>query len=407
MRWVVAVLVVVAVAVVGFYGFLPYGTPASWTGGETFVEIAPGTSTAGIARQLEQAGVLRSRYVLEAMKVVHGGTLKAGEYRFDHPATPGEVYERLRRGDVFTLTIVIPEGYNLFDIADVVAGAGFVGPGTSSPTRDGEAVMDGAPIVSSPNSSGITREEFLAAAREHTELIARWSPKATSLEGYLFPDTYRFSRHATALQILSAMVKRFGQQAGRLGLSEVPRSQNRDLGHPGDGADNPGSPSARNPGHPETADPSAAPQDDKSNRAQDDNPKNIAEVVTMASLVEKEVHIDAERAEVASVFENRLAAGMPLQTDPAVIYASLLRGTWTGVIHQSELHSDSAYNTYAHKGLPPGPICNPGMAALEAALHPAKTDYLYFVADAKGATRFSATLAGHNANVAAYRAARP
>ena len=283
MRWVVAVLVVVA-AVVGFYALVPYGAPQLWSGGETFVEIAPGTSTAGIARQLEQAGVLRSRYVLEAMKVVHGGTLKAGEYRFDHPATPAEVYARLRRGDVFTLTLVIPEGYNLFDIADAVAGAGFVGPGVSSPTRDGEAVTDGA-----PRSSGSSRD--------------------------------------------------------------------------------------------------------------------VADIVTMASLVEKEVHIDAERAEVASVFENRLAAGMPLQTDPAVVYASMLRGTWTGVIHQSELHSDSAYNTYAHRGLPPGPICNPGLAAMQAALHPAKTDYLYFVADAKGTTRFAATLAEHNANVAAYRAA--
>jgi UPF0755 protein len=123
----------------------------------------------------------------------------------------------------------------------------------------------------------------------------------------------------------------------------------------------------------------------------------------MASLVEKEVHLDAERPVVASVFENRLAAGMPLQTDPAVIYASLLRGTWTGVIHQSELHSDSAYNTYAHTGLPPGPICNPGLAALKAAMHPATTDYLYFVADANGATRFAKDLAGHNANVAEYR----
>jgi UPF0755 protein len=133
---------------------------------------------------------------------------------------------------------------------------------------------------------------------------------------------------------------------------------------------------------------------------------DVARVVTMASLVEKEVHIDSERPVVAGVFENRLAAGMPLQTDPAVIYASLLRGTWTGVIHQSELHSDSAYNTYAHAGLPPGPICNPGMAALRAALHPAKTDYLYFVATASGATKFASTIEEHNANVEAYRAGK-
>jgi len=336
------VVLVVGVLVVGaaaYVALVPYG-PAK----ETFVEIAPGTGTAGIARQLEQAHVLRSRYVLEAMKLVHGGTLKAGEYRFDHAATPLAVYERLRRGDVFTVTVVIPEGYNLFDVAGAVAAAGLG-----------------------------SRAEFLAAARQHTELIARWSPHATSLEGYLFPDTYRFSRRAAPVQILSAMVKRFGREAGRLGLVSSPT---RDGEAVTDGA----------------------PRSSGSSR-------DVADIVTMASLVEKEVHIDGERAEVASVFENRLAAGMPLQTDPAVVYASLLRGTWTGVIHQSELHSDSAYNTYVHKGLPPGPVCNPGAAALQAALHPAKTEYLYFVADANGATRFAATLAEHNANVAAYRAA--
>ena len=133
-------------------------------------------------------------------------------------------------------------------------------------------------------------------------------------------------------------------------------------------------------------------------------PDEVSRTVTMASLVEREVHIDMERPEVVSVFENRLTAGMPLQTDPTVIYASMLRGTWTGVIHQSELQSNSAYNTYTRAGLPPGPICNPGVAALQAALHPAKTDYLYFVADPTGKTRFAVTLADHNANVAAYRA---
>jgi len=372
---VVLVVGVLAVGAAAYVALTPYGPSGAGKDGETFVEIAPGTGTAGIARQLENAGVVRSRYVIEAMKLVHGGTLKAGEYRFDHPATPAEVYQRLRRGDVYTVSVVIPEGFNIFDVAGAVAAAGFV---TSSPTHDDKAVMNGPP--------GITREEFLRAEMQHTELVARWAPHATSVEGYLFPDTYRFSRHATTLQILSAMVKRFAQQAQRLGLASTAGSPS--AGDPEDSASAPGSPSARDPGH-----PASGP------------PRSVAGIVTMASLVEKEVHIDAERARVASVFDNRLAAGMPLQTDPAVIYASLLRGTWTGVIHQSELHSDSAYNTYAHKGLPPGPICNPGVAALQAAMHPAKTDYLYFVADAKGATRFAATLEEHNANVAAYRAA--
>jgi len=192
---------------------------------------------------------------------------------------------------------------------------------------------------------------FLAAERQHTELIARWSPAASSLEGYLFPDTYKFQRHATPLQMLSVMVKRFGQETAALGLG---------------GGD-------------------------------------VARTVTMASLVEKEVAMASERPTVASVFENRLAAGMPLQTDPTVIYASLLQGTWTGVIHQSELHLDSPYNTYVHAGMPPGPICNPGLAAIKAAMHPATTDYLYFVAGTDGSTKFARSLDEHNANVSAYR----
>ena len=322
----ILVVVILAALAVGFFVYVPYGPKT-----ETFVEIAPGTGTLGIARELQKDGMVRSALAFDALVIwrsVSGrraGSLKAGEYRFDHPARMEEVYDRLRRGDVYTVTLVIPEGFNIFDIANAVAAAG----------------LD-------------SRADFLNAEQKDTELIAEWVPQggANSLEGYLFPDTYKFSRHAGALLMLTTMVKQFRLEAKRLGMT----------------------------------------------------PDEVARMVTMASLVEKEVHIDTERPEVASVFENRLAAGMPLQTDPAVIYASLLRGTWTGVIHQSELKSDSAYNTYTHAGLPPGPICNPGVASLKAALHPAKTDYLYFVADANGATRFAATLAEHNANVAAYRA---
>jgi UPF0755 protein len=341
------VVVVLVAAVVGFYVLVPYGPEK-----ETFVEIAPGTGTAGIAKALERAGVVRSAAAFEAVKEWRGlsgktGTLKAGEYRFDHAATVGEVYDRLRRGDVYTVTLVVPEGFNIFDIAAAVEAAGLG-----------------------------SKEEFLAAEKAHTELIAQWSPRATSLEGYLFPDTYKFGRHATAVQMLTAMVKRFGVVVGRV---EMARS-----GVPGPEADS-----------------SAALRND--NQKGKSNGESVARLVTMASLVEKEVHLDGERPVVASVFRNRLEAGMPLQTDPAVIYASMLRGTWTGVIHQSELHSDSAYNTYAHTGLPPGPICSPGLAALKAAMHPADTPYLYFVADANGATRFAATLKEHDANVASYR----
>lgn len=312
-------LVVVLAGVEAYRVLVPFGP-----GRETFVEIAPGTGTAQIAEQLREAGVIRSRLAFEALKAYRGGVLKAGEYRFDHPATLSEVYGRITRGDVYARTLLIPEGYNIFDIAQAVEQAGLG-----------------------------SRAAFLKAEMSDTALIGRWSPHANSLEGYLFPDTYRFSPRLKPEAMLATMVKRFGVAAARLGLKA-----------------------------------------DQTER-----------IVTMASLVEKEVHADTERAQVASVFENRLKAGMPLQTDPAVAYASLLRGTWTGVIHQSELHSDSTYNTYVHAGLPPGPICNPGMAALTAAMHPAQTEYLYFVADANGGTKFSRTLAEHAGHVEEYRRA--
>ena len=310
--------VLAGVAGLGYEVLAPFGPTEA-----TFIDIPARTGTFGIASALEGGGAVRSRWLFAALRELEGGTLKAGEYRFSQPASLLEVYDRLRRGDVFTIAVAIPEGYNLFDIAGVMESAGLM-----------------------------SRSEFLTAATENTALIRQWNPRATSLEGYLFPDTYRFSRHATPAMMLATMTRRFGQVAIRQGM--------------------------------------AGPE--------------VSRLVTMASLVEREVHVDAERPVVAGVFENRMRLGMPLQTDPAVVYASMLRGTWTGVIHMSELRSDSAYNTYTHVGLPPGPICNPGIAALRAAMHPTKTDYLYFVAKADGSTHFAASLAEHNANVAAYRA---
>ncbi len=316
-------MVVVALIVCGIaYYFVetPYG-PSS----ETFVEIPSGIGTVGIASRLAEAGVIRSAASFEAYCKFSGGTLKAGEYRFDHPLKLGEVYGKIARGDVYTRTLVIPEGFNIFDIAQAVGAAG----------------------LGSPSS-------FLTAEQQDTVLIQDLNPHAASLEGFLFPDTYRFSRKATPMQMLTAMVKRFRQVAGSLGLEAGPE---------------------------------------------------MARTVTMASLIEKEVNVDGERPLVGGVFINRIAAGMPLATDPSVVYAALLEGRWRGTIYQSDLQSLSAYNTYKHTGLPPGPIANPGIAALKAAMHPATTDYLYFVADAQGHSQFSVGLKEHAQQVQAYRQA--
>jgi len=318
---ILLLLLLIALAVAAGVIYLPYG-PST----ETFVDIAPGTGTEGIAAQLEHGGVIRSRFAFYLLRLKVGGTLKAGEYRFDHPVPMADVYQRILHGDIYTRAFTIPEGYNIFDIAQAAEAAGF-GP----------------------------RDVFLAAERQHTELIAAWvdGPPPTSLEGYLFPDTYQFSRHVTPFQILSAMVRRFHQVSAQLGLTN-----------------------------------------------------DVSHTVVMASLIEKEVRQDAERPLVAGVFVNRLAKGIPLATDPTVIYAALLDNRWRGTIYASDLQSPSPYNTYKHAGLPPGPISNPGIAALRAAMRPARTDYLYFVSDASGHTRFSATLQEHAQQVQSYRAAQ-
>jgi UPF0755 protein len=319
-------VVLIAAAIAGYVFYAPIGPPAGTLDDTaTYVDIAPGTGSRAIAAKLESAKVIRSRYAFDLLRAVKGGKLIAGEYRFNHPAPVSEVYARIVRGDVYTIAVTIPEGYNLFDIAQAVESAG----------------LD-------------PRDAFLAAAHTQTALISDLSPDAPSLEGYLFPDTYRFPRTATAAQILATMVHRFRQAATQLGLA---------------------------------ADP------------------DTARTVILASLIEKEVNQDDERPLVAGVFLNRLDRNMPLATDPSVIYAALLEGRYRGTIYASDLQSDSPYNTYRHAGLPPGPICNPGLAALHAALAPAHTDYLYFVADAAGHSRFSATLQEHVQQVQQYRQA--
>ncbi len=323
MRRLSAVLVVLGIAAVLLWWVLlrPFGP-----GREVFVEIAPGTGTTAIARQLRERGVIASPYGFDLLHLFGGGSIKAGEYRFDRPETVREVYRRIARGDVYTVALTIPEGANLFDIAAKV-----------------EAAQLGK------------RDVFLQTARANTALVARLDPHAASLEGYLFPSTYRFGRHADPKEMLRTMVREFQIQATALGL---------------DG--------------------------------------DVHRTVTLASLVERETPIASERPLVASVFENRLARGMPLETDPTVIYAALLKGGYRGAIFQSDLHAESPYNTYRNPGLPPGPICNPGLVSLRAALHPARSGYLYFVAagaDPLGHSRFAGTLEEHLRNVAAYRAA--
>jgi UPF0755 protein len=304
----------------------------------TFVMLHPGYSIRRIAAELKGAGLIHSEQAFVLWHYLHRQhSLKAGEYLFDKPANMIDLQKRLQRGDVYFRTVVVPEGFTMFDIARAVETAG-LGPA----------------------------DNFLKEAQSDTALIADIDPGAQSLEGYLFPDTYEFSRMMTMHDMAAAMVKQFRDVARHTGMVTA---------NPSEGI--------------AASIPSRTPH----------------EIVTMASIVEKETSVPEERPLVASVYYNRLDKNIALDADPSIIYAELLAGAYTGKLHHDDMQFSSPYNTYRHAGLPPGPIGNPGRSALEAALHPAQSDYYYFVADAQGHHRFARTIEEHDKNVAAYRKA--
>jgi UPF0755 protein len=303
--------------------------------GETFVRIEHGSGTASIARTLQQAGVVRYEWQVWAARLLNPASrLQAGEYRFAQPASVLTVYDRIHRGDIYFFEFTVPEGSNRFDIARLI-----------------ENQSD---LRRSPRGT-ISGDDFLKASADPAS-IQDLAPQAPSLEGFLFPSTYRLSHSTTADDLCRLMTTEFRRQWKKI-------------------------------------DPARS--------------AGVLEAVTLASLVEKETGVPEERKIVAGVFSNRIAKGMRLDCDPTTIYAALLAKRYTGVIHKSDLLNQSPYNTYQNAGLPPGPIANPGAASLEAAVHPAATEYLFFVAKADGPGHvFSATRAAHEKAVMAYRHAR-
>jgi UPF0755 protein len=292
--------------------------------GQKFVLLRSGLTTHRIAAELKYAGVIRNeRAFLIWHYLHHKRSLKAGEYLFERPATIIDIHRRLERGDIYTHTVVVPEGFTMFDIAGAIEQSGLG-----------------------------SREDFLKVAQSDTDLIKDLAPQATSLEGYLFPDTYEFTRTQSMREIATLMVHHFRQVANTIGLTT-----------------------------------------------------DVHPTVTMASIVEKETAAPAERPLVASVYYNRLTKRMALDADPSVIYAELLAKTYSGALHHDDMQTKSPYNTYRCPGLPPGPIVNPGRGSLEAAMHPASSNFLYFVSDGNGHHRFARSLEEHNQNVNAYRRA--
>lgn len=286
--------------------------------------IEPGTGGESIARSLHAKGVVSDPRLFSLMCWMRGESqkLKAGEYAFLALSTPGQILEQLVSGRVILHKVTFPEGSTVRDVAEILKEKGLA-----------------------------YREEILRLA-EDTNTIQSLGISATSLEGYLFPETYHFQRSQNGLIILKAMVDQFRKHLPD-GWQE--RAEKAGL--------------------------------------------TLHQVVTMASMVEKEAVVDAERPVIAAVFFNRLKRGMLLQSDPTAVYDM---ADFIGPIESAHLKRQSPYNTYVIKGLPIGPICNPGAESLRAVLFPENVPYLYFVSNDDGTHQFSENIQDHHKAVFRY-----
>ena len=335
MRWL---LVLFLIAVLAFAGWEVRDLLRPYKGysGSVIVSLDPGTRAPEAARLLVSRGVLAHRLPFLTVHVLarlRRQRLKAGEYLFDRPLRPLDVYRKLARGDIYLHTVVIPEGSDRFDMARTLH-----------------------------QRMGIDPAVFLRIVANPAP-IRDLDPKAPSLEGYLFPDSYRFPRDVTAERVIDTMLARFRHVMASRFHGDFTQS-----------------------------------------------PLALHDAITLASLVEKETPQASERPLIAGVFVRRLQRGWDLECDPTVAYAARLGSVFpgnedppSGPITESELQLDSPYNTYRNPGLPPGPICSPGEASIRAALMPAGGDTLYFVSNGHGAHVFATSLAQHQRNVAAYR----
>ena len=329
----VLIEIVLVFGMIGLLGgagwFVWESRPPSEAGsGLVIFEVAKGQSVRSVAESLKARGLIRkSAPFILLYKIFHEDeNIKAGEFAVPAGRGTKETLEVLLRGKIYLHPVTVAEGLTAAETFDVFLAASFG-----------------------------TREEFEAGFKDTGEM-ALIDPTAADLEGYLFPETYRLPKGATAAEILSIMVAQFKDIFG-------PEARRR------------------------AAEIRMTPR----------------EAVILASLIEKETSLPEEKPLVSAVFHNRLRIGMKLECDPTVIYALKRDGAYRGYLRKRDLKLDSPYNTYMVGGLPPGPICNPGRASIEAALFPATADYIFFVADREGGHVFSRTLREHHNAVRAYR----
>ncbi|OGP08268.1 MAG: hypothetical protein A2048_07490 [Deltaproteobacteria bacterium GWA2_45_12] len=289
------------------------------------LEIPPGASLKTISRLLFENKVIPHKlsFELYARLIKKANKLKAGEYELEAGLRPLQVLDKMVAGQVRQYALTIPEGFNLDQIGDILITKGLA-----------------------------TKQEWFLLKKE-TSLLRPLGVEATSLEGYLFPETYTYTKTSTAKNLMENMVRLFAKK-----LMDEEKNKAASMG------------------------------------------LNLHQWVTLASLIEKETGLGSERPLIAGVFLNRLKLGMLLQTDPSVIYGI---PHFNGNLTLADLERDTPYNTYTRPGLPPGPICSPGWESMQAVLHPAQTQALYFVGKGDGSHFFSENLDQHNQAVRYYQ----
>jgi UPF0755 protein len=323
-----ALLLVAGAATLGAWAWRDLHRPFTGFDGERRVDVASGSSGSAILARLEREGVIRDATLARLWLRTEGDPpLQAGEYLFSAPLSTPQALGKLIRGEVASHRVTVVEGLTLEETAAHLAGAGF------------------------------GSQEALLAAMRDPRPIADLDPVATDLEGYLFPDSYTFTREVDERAVVAALVGNFR----RRWRTEVEPRLPRDGG------------------------------------------RSVRQLVTLASIVEKEAKLAAERPLIGAVYSNRLEQGMGLYADPTIIFALKRAGRWDGNLRRRDLELDSPYNTYRHAGLPPGPICSPGVGSLLAAAAPADVPYIYFVGRNDGSHVFATTLQEHNRNVATWQ----
>lgn len=326
--WYTILILFVGLAGVGLWFYSYTVTPVGDSDAKSAVWIAPGQGFFETMDQLQQAGLVKRPEMFRWLAYLKGyeRRIQAGEYALSPSMSPEAILDTLVRGETILHKIIVPEGATMARIGVLLENAGLM-----------------------------SQQTFLQAAT-NADLVAALGLEGNTMEGYLFPETYHFSKGVTAGQVINKMVAQF-----RAVFSPTWFERATEMGF------------------------------------------SVHEVVTLASIVEKETGKTEERPLIAAVFLNRLKRNMRLESDPTVIYGM---DDFDGNITRKDLRTLTAYNTYQIKGLPPGPIANPGREAIKAVLFPPEEHYLYFVSKNDGSHHFSRTLSEHNQMVRKYQLRR-